>query len=194
MQTPVSNIAANPVIAAQAASAPAPSVPADKKSKRWLVWSAAAVAVFGLMVGLSIWGGWELANRNNSSSAAQHTDDRSTPTAERATPTTPNASPAPAPSPDPLSALDRLFDDSSSASPSSQSTQNAPAVDQATRARAQKLVEGGNAKLKREEFAGAQSDFQKALKLDPNNQAAQNGLDLAQAGLLAKGLDSILKH
>jgi hypothetical protein len=67
-------------------------------------------------------------------------------------------------------------------------------VDQATRARAQKLVESGNAKLKREEFAGAQSDFQKALKLDPNNQAAQTGLDLAQAGLLAKGLDSILKH
>jgi serine/threonine protein kinase len=200
MQTPVSNIAAGPVIAPPAQSAPAPSVPAKKKSKRWLVWSAAAVTVFGLLVGLSVWGGFELANRNNSSSAAQQTDDRSTPTAERATPTTPNASaapnasPTPAPSPDPLSALDRLLDDSSSPSPSSQSKQTLPAVDQATQARAQKLVVSGNAKLKREEFAGAQSDFQKALKLDPNNQAAQNGLDLAQAGLLAKGLDSILKH
>jgi len=179
-----SNVGASPVAAAApAASAPAASAPVKKKSRRWLVWSGAAVAVLVLLIG----GGWELANRN---SAAQPIDDQSTPAASDATSTSSTTETG-------SSRRSHGHKSEAGKEPSSGrgTPQNSPATNQATQqARAQQLVNSGNLKLARKDFAGAQSDFQQALALDPNNQAAQRGLQVAQAGALATGLGSIFRH
>ena len=155
-----------PKIAASLARVAATIQP--KKSKRWLIWSGAAVAV----IALAIWIGSFISSRNAEQPAAQQPvyqqPETREPRRSERRPTRRNE-------------------------PTSESRASQPAVSEAAqRARAQQLVLEGNARLARRDFSGAQSDFQQALELDPNNAAAQHGMQVAQAGAVAQGLGSIL--
>jgi hypothetical protein len=59
------------------------------------------------------------------------------------------------------------------------------------RLRSQQLTTSGYRRMKDRDFSGATQDFQDALALDPNNTAAQKGLQTAQAGQTVKGITDI---
>jgi serine/threonine-protein kinase len=171
MQTPAAPVA---TVAAMPKPLPAAANPSAKKKKRWLLWSAAgAIAVV-----LLLWIGWALANRNPQ--PAEEIPAYAAPVeSER----------------QPRRSEPRRTTRQEPAYETSQ-RRSAPAVsnDATQRARAQQLVAQGNLLLARRDFSGAQAAFQQALELDPNNSAAQHGLQVAQAGAVAQGLGSIFRH
>jgi len=59
------------------------------------------------------------------------------------------------------------------------------------RLRSQQLTASGYRRIKGRDFSGATQDFEEALRLDPNNTAAQKGLQTAQAGQTVKGITDI---
>jgi serine/threonine-protein kinase len=59
------------------------------------------------------------------------------------------------------------------------------------RLRSQQLTATGYRRIKDRDFGGATQDFQDALRLDPNNTAAQKGLQTAQAGQTVQGITGI---
>jgi serine/threonine-protein kinase len=173
---PASPPTQDPQVTAPAAKVPVTSA-SPKKSRRWLVWSAAGAAVLVVLV----WGAWQLGSR---SSAAQQTNDQpATDTAEPETPTVDTKQ----------SRRSHTGHKSGSQSNSNDSaSRENSAANQ--KAQAQQLVSQGNRQLANRDFSGAQSSFQRALALDPGNSAAQNGLKAAQAGALAQGIGSIFRH
>src|SRR5882724_953011 len=59
------------------------------------------------------------------------------------------------------------------------------------RLRSQQLTASGYRRIKGRDFSGATQDFEEALRLDPNNTAAQKGLQTAEAGQTVKGITDI---
>jgi len=59
------------------------------------------------------------------------------------------------------------------------------------RIRYQALTATGYRRMRDRDFSGATQDFQDALKLDPNNTAAQKGLQSAQTGSALQGITGI---
>jgi hypothetical protein len=59
------------------------------------------------------------------------------------------------------------------------------------RIRSQALTATGYRRMRDRDFSGATQDFQDALKLDPNNTAAQKGLQSAQTGSALQGITGI---
>ena len=166
-----------PKVAASLARVAASIEPTSKR--RWLIWSGAAVAA----IALAVWIGSLVANRNAEQPAQEPAYSQPDSRQERRRP-------------EPRGGARRTEpanEQRSSREPASESRNSQPAPSEtAQRLRAQQLVLDGNARLARRDFSGAQSDFQQALELDPNNAAAQHGLQVAQAGALAQGLGSIL--
>jgi serine/threonine-protein kinase len=159
---------------------PAAKVPVTssgrKKSRRWLIWSAAGAAVLVIL----IWGAWELGSR---SSAAQQTNDQPAADSSEPASTAPDAK-----------ASRRSHSGHKSEAQSNTGTSSRASNDANQKALAQQLVSQGNRQLAQRDFSGAQSSFQRALALDPENSAAQSGLKAAQAGALAQGIGSIFRH
>jgi len=163
MQTPTkaADIAAS-VARVTAAAAP-------RKSKRWMLWTGAAAAA---LIAL-IWIGWNFANRNRGIAPIDQEPAYNQPESRQPRRTEPRHN-----------ARQPAYEQPRPA--------QSPAVNEtAQRVRAQQLTVEGNARLARRDFSGAQALFQQALELDPNNSAAQHGLQVAQAGAVAQGLGSI---
>jgi hypothetical protein len=80
---------------------------------------------------------------------------------------------------------------SSSSSRSSEPAPRGSASSANDRLKSQQLTASGYRRIKDRDFAGATQDFQDALRLDPNNTAAQKGLQTAQAGQTVKGITDI---
>jgi len=59
------------------------------------------------------------------------------------------------------------------------------------RIRSQALTASGYRRMRDRDFSGANQDFQDALKLDPNNTAAQKGLQTSQTGSTLQGITGI---
>ncbi len=79
-------------------------------------------------------------------------------------------------------------------SPAPSRSEPAPRTESATandRLRSQQLSASGYRRMKDRDFTGATQDFQEALRLDPNNTAAQKGLQTAQAGQAVQGITGI---
>ena len=77
---------------------------------------------------------------------------------------------------------------------STRSTEPAPRSEGVTandRLRSQQLTTSGYRRVKNRDFSGATQDFQEALRLDPNNTAAQKGLQTAQTGQTVQGITDI---
>ncbi len=58
-------------------------------------------------------------------------------------------------------------------------------------ARAQALVAQGYRRMEKQDFRGAEESFSQALELDPNNSAAQRGLQAARTGQTVKGIAGV---
>jgi serine/threonine protein kinase len=65
------------------------------------------------------------------------------------------------------------------------------AVDADSRARAQMLTTVGYRRLEKQDFRGAEEAFSNALALDPENSAAQRGLQAARTGATVKGIAGV---
>jgi hypothetical protein len=81
-----------------------------------------------------------------------------------------------------------------SAPAASRSTDSSPRSEGVTandRLRSQQLTASGYRSIKARDFSGATQDFEEALRLDPNNAAAQKGLQTAQTGQTVKGITDI---
>jgi serine/threonine-protein kinase len=85
----------------------------------------------------------------------------------------------------------------SSSRPSSSRRQPTPAspkrdsVDPDSHARAQMLVTIGYRRLEKQDFRGAEEAFSQALALEPDNSAAQRGLQAARTGATVKGIAGV---
>jgi serine/threonine-protein kinase len=169
---PVSVPAQEKQTAAPVGTAPIPGA-GPRKSRRWLVWSAAGVTALAIL----IWGAWQLGSR--SSGAQQTSDQPAIDTSEPAT-TAPDSKPS-----------RRSHTAHKSEAPSNNGAVSHASNDASQKVQAQQLVNDGNQRLAHRDFSGAQSSFQRALALDPGNSAAQNGLRAAQAGAVAEGIGSI---
>ncbi len=64
-------------------------------------------------------------------------------------------------------------------------------VDPADHTRAQALVATGYRRLEKQDFPGAEAAFSEALELDPNNAAAQRGLQAARTAQTVKGIAGV---
>ena len=72
--------------------------------------------------------------------------------------------------------------------------QQSSGVSEADHLRSKELTASGYNRLSRKDFGGASSDFQEALRLDPNNSSAQKGLQTAQAGAVGQGILGIFRR
>ncbi len=64
-------------------------------------------------------------------------------------------------------------------------------VDADSRARTQTLVALGYRRMEKQDFRGAEEAFSQALELDPENSAAQRGLQAARTGQTVKGIAGV---
>ncbi|MGH9509751.1 MAG: protein kinase domain-containing protein [Terriglobales bacterium] len=64
-------------------------------------------------------------------------------------------------------------------------------IDAGRQARAQALVAQGYRRMEKQDFRGAEEAFSQALELDPENTAAQRGLQAARTGQTVKGIAGV---
>jgi serine/threonine-protein kinase len=147
-------------------------VPTQAQKKKKILWIALGATV--LVLALLIWAILPSKKADEPQEKPITFDDNTSPSSQpsRSAPRTPRRS-APA---------------------GTRSSEPAPRNEGSTaddRLRSQQLTTSGYRRIKDRDFSGATQDFQDALRLDPNNTAAQKGLQTAQTGQTVEGITNI---